>query len=148
MMDGSLVEHFNSESVAKPHKKKPHTVPLSIRVTEDEKARIKQMAGDMAVGHFVRQRVLDGEDEVRPKRHCKKQRQPKIDHVELARVLGMFGQSELAQGILALSLAVQAGELEVTTDVSEKITSACNEIHEIKHVLITALGITPQESHG
>ena len=142
-----LFEGFNAQSAVSSSQKTPRTIPLSIRVTKEEKARIQNLAGNMAVGNFIRQRVLgDDEDVKRPKRHRKKQYKPKLEHVELARLLGMFGQSELAQGILALSLVAQSGELDVTPDVSSQISSACAEIQEMKNMLIVALGVMPQES--
>lgn len=46
--------------------------------------------------------------------------------------------------MLALSLAAQMGDLDVTPEVSDKLEQACDDIHEIKVALIMALGIKPQ----
>ncbi len=76
--------------------------------------------------------------------HEEKPRQPSLDGKELAQLLGMFGQSELATSILALSLAATQGNIDVTPELEEKIDCACEDIQTIKQALILALGIKPQ----
>ncbi len=126
-----LSETFNAQA-AKPERRKSvkFTLPVSIRVTAEEKAKLQQMAGTLAVSAYIRRRLFGDMAAVRPKQYQEKPRQPKIDHVEIARLLGMFGQSELARSMLALSLAVQAGELEASPEVEHQIGRACDDIHE------------------
>jgi hypothetical protein len=142
-----LSETFNAQAT-KPERRKSvkSTLPVSIRVTAEEKAKLQQMAGTLAVSAYIRQRLFGDMAAARPKQYQEKPRQPKIDHVEIARLLGMFGQSELARSMLALSLAVQAGELEASPEVQHQIGRACDDIHEIKTALIVALNIKPQEA--
>lgn len=137
---------FNDKAAPKPaREKKQKTVPLSIRVTSEEKARLEAMAGAQALSAYVRQRLL-GEDAAaaRPKRYRKKPQAPGIDHVEVARLLGMFGRSELATSILALNLAIESGEWTPSPEIEDRIARACAQIHEIRLVLIHALGVKPQ----
>ena len=145
----SLMGIFNQEAgkvAAKPaNSENQKTVPLSIRVTTDEKAQLERMAGAQALSAFMRQRLFgEAAAAARPKRYQKKPTEPKIDHIEIARLLGTFGQSELARSMLALSLAVQMGELEVSAEVENKLERACTDIHEIKTALIVALNVKPQ----
>lgn len=141
--DINLTSDFTKPDQGKPKRRK--RVPsISIRVTEEEKARLQEMAGAMAVSGFIRQTLLGDDVAKRPRRYIKKQRKPDIDHTEIARLLGMFGQSELGRSMLALSLAEQTGDLDVTPEVSYKLEQACDDIHEIKVALIMALGIKPQ----
>ncbi|MCH2037267.1 MAG: hypothetical protein MK137_01575 [Rickettsiales bacterium] len=144
----NLLQDFNANSgVVKSKKKKSKTTSISVRVTEEEKAALQAMAGTMALAHFIRERALGDEVETRAKRYQVKPRQPSLDSTELARLLGMFGQSELATSILALSLAATQGNLDVTPALEEKIECACDEIHTIKLALILALGVKPQGEH-
>lgn len=125
--------------------KKAPTVPLSIRVTEDEKAQLQALAGSLAISAYIRQQLLgDGVVKQRAKRYLKKPRKPSVDSAEVARLLSMFGRSELAQSMLALSLAAQQGTLDVSQDIEERIELACEDIHTIKLALILALGVKPQ----
>lgn len=141
--DVNFTFNFAKSDQHAPQKRK-RVAPISVRVTGDEKARLQEMAGAMAVSSFIRQTLLGEDVAKRPKRYIKKQRKPNIDHTEIARLLGMFGQSELGRSMLALSLAAQTGDLDVTPEVSDKLEQACDDIHEIKVALIMALGIKPQ----
>jgi hypothetical protein len=149
-----LSDIFNEQSQIKPtkptrRKSAKSTLPVSIRVTTEEKARLQEMAGSLAISAYIRQKLFDDAAvTTRAKRYQRKTRQPRIDHTEIAKLLGTFGQSELARSMLALSLAVQMGELETSTEVESRINQACAEIHDIKNTLIMALGIKPQEYRG
>lgn len=140
---------FNNSAIqTKRRKSAKSTMPVSIRVTAEEKARLSDMAGAKPISAYIRQRLFGDAVAVRPKQYLKKQRQPRFDHVEIARLLGMFGQSQLATSMLALSLAVQAGELQVTSDVASQIECACNDIKDIRSALVMALGIKPQGGYA
>lgn len=92
-----LKQAFNKQ--AKPLKQRKSaksTLPVSIRVTAQEKHELQQMAGAKPISSYIRQRLFGDVVAARPKQYLKKQRQPRFDHVEIARLLGMFGQSQLA----------------------------------------------------
>jgi hypothetical protein len=147
-----LSETFNAGAETPKHREPakgtpPLSTPLSIRVTAEEKAQLQKMAGKLALSAYIRERLFGDTATMRAKRYQEKPRQPKINHVEIARLLGMFGQSELARSILALSLAVQAGELEASPEVEQQIGRACDDIYEIKNTLITALNVKMYHPH-
>lgn len=136
-----------TEASTKPCEKtknRKRPLPISIRVTKEEKAHLQQMAGSSAVSAFIRHQLFGDEVTKRPKRYTKKQYKPNIDHTEIARLLGTFGESELARSIIALSMAAQAGDLDTSPEVFCKLERACDDIHEIKVALIMALGVKPQ----
>ena len=143
-----LQRDFAAASVggaSKPSKKTPSkTTSISVRVTEEEKAALQAMAGSMAIAHYIRSRLFGNDTEKRPKHYHVKPSQPSTDAKEIAQLLGMFGQSELATSMLALSLAATQGHIDVTPDIEEKIECACDDIHTIKLALILALGVKPQ----
>lgn len=140
-----LSKTFNAQA-ARNKPKQPALPPLSIRVTPQEKALLQRLAGKQAISTYVRHRLFGDVTAMRAKRHQEKPKQPKLDHVEIARLLGMFGQSELVRSILALSLAAQAGQLVASSEAEQQISRACDEIHEMKTILITALKVKPQEA--
>lgn len=151
----NLFDDFNASSKGELQssdllrKKKPKTVPISIRVTEEEKAALQAMVGTMALASFIRKRALGDAAEERPKRYKAKPYKPSLNAKELAQLLGMFGQSELATAILSLSLAATQGNLDVTEEVEEKIECAFDDIQTIKQALILALNVKPQSmSHA
>lgn len=117
-------------------------------MSQEEKEHLTQAAGALALSSYIRKKLFGDDVLERAARYRRKQREPSVDTKELARLLGMFGQSELATAILALSLAAAQGNLDVTPDIEDKIEAACDDIHTIKIALIMALGIKPQESNG
>jgi hypothetical protein len=103
-----------SDAVNEPkNKEEKRSVPLTIRVTTDEKVHLKQLAGKRSISSYVRDALLGDTVVKTRKRKSKKPKQADMSMVEVARLLGMFGQSELATSMLALSLAVQQGQLEL-----------------------------------
>lgn len=143
----NLTGVFNEQS-SQNKKKSKGTTKVSIRVTEEEKALLEQMAGTVALAQYIRKRLFGNDTAERPKRYTKKQRKPDMNLKDTAQILGMFGQSELAKAVLGLSNAAQAGKLDVSPDVQDKIETACEEIHTIKMALIFALGVKPQRGDG
>lgn len=145
----SLKDDFTQvASTPKINKKRNASIRLSFRVSQEEKDQLTQAAGALALSSYIRKKLFGNDVLERATRYQKKQREPSVDTKELARLLGMFGQSELATAILALSLVAAQGNLDVTPEIEDKIESACDDIHTIKLGLIMALGVKPQESSG
>jgi hypothetical protein len=143
----SLQDVFSSASgVTNNHNNKQtkRSVPLTIRVTASEKDHLKRLAGKRSISAYVRHALLGDKVVTSRKRKATKPRQPEMSTVEVARLLGMFGKSELATSVLALSLAAQSGALDVTPEIEDKLESACDDIQTIKLALILALGVKPQ----
>ncbi|MCK5591746.1 MAG: hypothetical protein KAI72_07305, partial [Candidatus Pacebacteria bacterium] len=103
-----------SDTKPKDKKNRKRPVPISIRVTTREKEQLQRAAGTLAISAYIRQKLFGDNVAKREIRYLKKQRQPKIDTQEIARLLGTFGKSELARSMIALSLAAQIGDLDVT----------------------------------
>lgn len=116
--------------------KRPRTPPFSLRFTFEERAQLERDAADMALGAYIRSRVFD---ESCPPRRSRRRR-PVKDHKELARLLGMLGDSRLATNINQLSRAVNSGSLILTPARQAKLDRACDDIHFMRIVLMRALG--------
>jgi len=136
----SLKNTFGT-SVPKSQKKTKHPPPVSIRFTDEERKRLDRGRGKLSLSAYIRQKLFGDTTAPRKRQYQKKQRQPDMDAKTLARLLGTFGQSELATSMLALALAAQSGDLPVTPELSEKLNAACDDIHEMRECLIVALGI-------
>ena len=143
--DINLQAAFTSNT-AQPVKdeKKEKLVPMSFRVTKDERIQIRKDAGSLAVSSYIRQTLVGDKAVARKSHYTEKQRQPGIDHKILAQWLGMLGQSELATSLIALALAAQSGSLPVTPEVEEKLSTACDDVRNMRVALITALNVKPE----
>lgn len=116
--------------------KPERSAPLSVRFTEAEKARLRSLAGNKPLGLFIRERALGGEAEPRAR-----VRQPLKDAEPLGRLLGLLGQSRLASNLNQLAKAANQGSLPLTAEVEAELRQACAEVHEMRLLLLRALGL-------
>lgn len=118
-----------------PSKRGPKTTPVSIRLTEEERSRLVAEAGKRTLGEYIRTRLFNGES--RPRRW----QEPKTDARQLAHVLAMLGQSDLAPMLREMLQAARVGALPVNQETEEAIRSACNATLEIRQRLMVGLGL-------
>ncbi len=111
--------------------------PFSLRLTFEERAKLERDAAGMALGAYIRSRLLDPET-VAPRKRGKF---PVKDHQALAQLLGLLGQSRLANNVNQLARAANTGSLAVTPDTEEALVSATADINHMRQLLIQALDI-------
>jgi Bacterial mobilisation protein (MobC) len=111
--------------------------PFSLRLTFEERAKLERDAAGMALGAYIRSRLLDPET-VAPRKRGKF---PVKDHQALAQLLGLLGQSRLANNVNQLARAANTGSLAVTPDTEEALMSATADINHMRLLLIQALDI-------
>ena len=144
MSDLSSINAFKSACATEPKRKRKASSSVSIRFTHDERKQLNRDAGKLSLSAYIRQKLLGDTVKKRKPQYMRKSRQPKPDYVELARILGQLGQSELATSMLVLALAAQSGALPVTPELEEKLDKACDDIHGMSIALISSLRIKPQ----
>lgn len=115
--------------------------PFSLRFTFDERAKLEEAANGVPLGSYIKA-VLFGQDLQKVRR---RNTNPIKDHAALAQVLGVLGQSRLAQNVNQMAKAVHAGALPVNPDTEADLDRACEDIRAMRHALIEALGL---ESEG
>ena len=111
--------------------------PFSLRLTFEERAKLERDAAGMALGAYIRSRLLDPET-VAPRKRGKF---PVKDHQALAQLIGLLGQSRLANNVNQLARAANTGSLAVTPDTEEALMSATADINHMRQLLIQALDI-------
>ena len=116
--------------------RRDRSTPLSIRFTEAEKARLRALAGNRTLSLYIRERALDGDAAPRTR-----VRQPVKDAEPLGRLLGLLGQSRLANNLNQLARAANQGSLPLTAEVEADLRAACAEVHEMRLLLLRALGL-------
>ena len=110
--------------------------PLSIRFTDSEKARLKDLAGAQPLGQYIRDRVLDGSSAARTRVQA-----PLKDAEPLGHLLGLLGQSRMASNLNQIAKAANQGSLPVTHELEADLKKACDEVSEMRLLLLKALGI-------
>lgn len=119
---------------------KEKATPVSIRLSADERSRLEAEAGKRSLSEYIRTRLF-GED-----RRARAIPAPKIEARQLAHVLAVLGQSELAPSLRELLRAVQIGDLPAPEEIEVRLTTACNATLEIRRHLMTALGLVERAS--
>ncbi|MBY0382319.1 MAG: MobC family plasmid mobilization relaxosome protein [Xanthobacteraceae bacterium] len=113
--------------------------PFSVRFTPAEKEILLQRAGSLPLGTFLRSAALGAPSQSR-------QRRPVGDSAALGRLLGLVGQSRLANNLNQLAKAAHIGSLPVTTETEDDLKAACKQIAHMRDLLLAALGMKPVET--
>lgn len=118
--------------------KKKAASPFSLRLSEDERALLRQRAGKQALGDYIRS-CLFGDAAKSSKR-----RTPRDRDVECAKALAGLGRSELSTNIATIANAAAIGALPVTPDLEETLRAACRDVRMMRDALIKSLGVKPK----
>ena len=113
------------------------TPPFSLRLTFAERAKLERDAAGMSLGAYIRSRLLDPET-VAPRKRGKF---PVKDHQALAQLLGLLGQSRLANNVNQLAKAANTGSLPVIPDTEAALLTAVAEVSHMRQLLIQALDL-------
>lgn len=115
--------------------------PFSIRLTQEERERLEAEAKGKPLSVYMRERLLG--DGTAPR---KLRRKPSADQAGLAKVLGMLGQSRLANNLNQIAKAAHIGVLVVSPALIEELENACRDIRIMRDALLSALGFPPAGS--
>lgn len=132
-----LASTFQSSATPAKRRREPVSRPFSIRLSEAERRRLEGEAGALALGTYVRSRLLD---------HAARRQTSASasDRSLLSQILGKFGRLRLASSLSDLSAAAEVGAVVMTPDIEEEIRSACRDIRDIRSMLMHALGLKPE----
>ncbi len=111
--------------------------PVSLRMTFEEKANLELAAAGMSLSSYIRWRIFDPASP--PPKHRGKR--PVKDHVALARLLAMMGQSRIGNNLNQLAKAVNSGSLPVTPETEAELLEAARAIVHMRRLLLEALQI-------
>jgi hypothetical protein len=113
--------------------------PFSLRLSFDERSQLEKAAGNMALGAYIREKLLTTPEE----RHHVRDK-PTEDRKMLGQLLSVIGRSHLANNLNQLAKAVNSGSLDVTPDTERMIRESYAEIMWMREILIEALGLRPK----
>lgn len=116
--------------------KTPKTKPISIRLTDEERAMLERRAGNYALSAYIRLKLFD----VQTSRSTTN-KSPTKDKQALAQVLALLGKSSLASSMADLAHGARLGTLLVSEETEASIKKACTDIATMKSALMRALGI-------
>ncbi|MBP5856698.1 hypothetical protein KAJ83_06740 [Marivibrio halodurans] len=131
-MSSSPSKTFRTAARSKPDR----PAPFSIRLSAKERAYLERKAGTRPLGRYIRGKLLGDEEAPR-----KAARAPTIDYAMLGQVLGVLGKSELATHLCLLATAVEGGRLEMEKQDRAALREACEDVREVRALLVSALGL-------
>ena len=111
--------------------------PVSLRMTFEEKANLELAAAGMSLSSYIRWRIFDPASPP-PTRRGKN---PIKDHVARAQLLGLLGQSRIANNLNQLARAVNSGSLPVMPETEAALSKAASDIDHMRRLLLEALQI-------
>lgn len=117
--------------------KKKQLSPLSVRFTEDERKRLEKAASGMSLNAYIRRCIFGKAAEARKVRN----RIPVKDQQSLARVLGLLGQTRIANNLNQIAREANMGSLLLDDQTEIEINKACSHIAFMRAELIKALGL-------
>ena len=123
----------------RPSSKKTYAAPFSLRLSEDERKTLEELADGQPWGTYIKEALFDRQ--VRPRTRGAR---PVKDRAELARLLGLLGASRISQNINQLAKAANTGSLPVNADVHRALLESCDSVRNMRALLLTALGLQPE----
>lgn len=118
-----------------PGKRTKKTIPVSIRLSADERSRLEADAGSKSLSEYIRARLFSG------KARERRVQTTTTNARQLAHLLAALGASELGPNLRELAHAARIGALPITPETVEALTAACTATIEIRNGLMTALGL-------
>ena len=111
--------------------------PLSLRLSHEERERLQDQAGGMALGAYIKSVVFDDQA---PK-YRRRRAAPAADQRLLAEVLARLGGSRTANNLNQIAKHLNQGTLIIDDEVAADLSRAVAEVAWIRVTLMQALGI-------
>lgn len=141
-MSRSAADIFK-EAAAKPVKaKRRRRAPFSIRLSDDERAKLERKAGKRSLGSYARAKLLG--DDQQPRRTAAAK--PSIDYALLGQALGKLGKSEQVSCLFLLLVAAEENRVTVSEKDRAALHDACTGVREMRAALMGALGLRDDSS--
>ncbi|MEM9910706.1 MAG: plasmid mobilization relaxosome protein MobC [Pseudomonadota bacterium] len=124
--------------VKKSNKRTRDCPRVTVRLSPDDHAKLTELANGMSLSVYMRAKALD--DEL-PRRRASGV--PIEDRVAIAKIIGLLGQSRIANNLNQLAYHANVGALEFDDCAKEQIEEAYASIVDIRSMLLKALGRKP-----
>lgn len=120
---------------AKPEPKYPR---ITLRLSQEENAELRDLASGITVSAYVRECVF-GKDAKR--RKTRRRHKPVADELALAQTLALLGESRIANNLNQLAHKANMGELRMEAATLAQIEEAYAHIQSMRTALTKAIGL-------
>ncbi|PZU85748.1 MAG: hypothetical protein DI527_20935 [Chelatococcus sp.] len=111
-------------------------VPFSIRLTEDERARLVAAAGGIPLGSYIKATMLGYAPPIRRRASPL----PKQDKKVLAKALALFARSRVSNNLNQLTKAVNMGTFPVTPETEAELRELLRLVRRLRDLMMDGLG--------
>ncbi|KAA3516985.1 plasmid mobilization relaxosome protein MobC [Agrobacterium vitis] len=125
-----------SQSVRPATSPRRKTIPVTIRLTEAERAQLEEMADAMTLSTYIRACLFAKEE----KRRKRRPGSAVADKKAIAEALALLGQSRMASNLNQLAHQANIGALVIEDRERAKIEEAYGYILSLRTLLMAALG--------
>lgn len=115
--------------------------PFSLRLSEDERARLLGEASGAPLGTYIKAKLL-GDAPLRTRRSGLAVE----DRKALGQVLGVLGSTRIANNLNQLAHAANVGALPVSSALEAELVAVLAEVREVRRLLLVALGLKPEDA--
>ncbi len=122
-----------------PRNSHSKTRPVSVRLTEQERALLERVAAKQSLSSFMRQCALMQAGQAPKPR--KEQQRPTEQKVQLAQILALLGASDIFRSMSTFAKLSEQGALPLSEETESQIQQACSNIKQIKTLLMRALRV-------
>lgn len=126
-----------TNATGRTESKKKHPSPITWRVTDEEREKLIAAASGTSVSAYIRKCVFG--DAAAPRKIRSKV--PVKDQAALARILGMMGQSRIANNLNQLAYRANTGSLLIDEKTEKEIHEAYAHTLFMRAELVKALGL-------
>ncbi len=137
----SAVSGSQKQSYSNKAKSKKASPRITLRLSEDENARLKHLSQGMTVSAYIRKCIFEGNTTRRKRRSHR----PVQDQESLANVLALLGQSRIANNLNQLAHQANMGSLEVEENTLNKLVEAYEHVTVMRNELVRALGLIDKQ---
>lgn len=131
---GQLAEEFGQAAKC-PQSKPKRPSPITLRMTPAERAKLEELAQGMTLSAYIRMCVLQ-EGISRSGKASNR-----TDKEMLAQIIGLLGQSRIANNLNQIAKAANLGILPLDDQIESDIREAYAHVVEMRHLLLKALGL-------
>lgn len=117
--------------------------PMTFRATDEQKQEIRDKAGRMPVGAYIRFKVLDMPDPPQMRR-----RGISSDQEILQEILKELASARLANNLNQIARACNRGQMKVTEETEAAMRQAYQDVRDMRLILLQALGLKAQADEG
>lgn len=117
--------------------------PFSLRLTCEERTWLEQQSAGLPMGAFIKSHLFGAG--YKPRRTRGKA--PIKDHKQLAELLACLGASRIANNLNQLAKSANSGTLYFDFDTKRDINRACDDVRNMRLMLMRSLGMKIQEGH-